>query len=80
AAYQAGCLPLSLPPVPVGVAAWVTEALYGVELTVEAALQGSHELLVQALLYDRCVTDLRAATRLADDLLAAHKAHLPQFS
>lgn len=79
AAAKAGCLPLGLPPVPPAVLAWTTEALYGVELTVEAALQGDRDLVVQALLYDRCVPDLAAAQALADDLLAAQREHLPQF-
>ena len=33
-----------------------------------------------ALLADGCVSDPVVAGRLADDLLAAHKAHLPQFA
>ncbi len=79
-ASRAGCLPLALPPVPPAVAAWTTEALSGVELTVEAALAGDRDLVVQALLYDRCVADLRSAQSLADDLIAAHREHLPQFA
>jgi len=51
-----------------------------VELTVEAALTGSRALFVEALLADGCVSDPAVAGRLADDLLAAHRAHLPQFS
>jgi alpha-galactosidase/6-phospho-beta-glucosidase family protein len=58
----------------------VTEALYGVEITVEAAIRGDRNLVVQALLYDRSVPDLPAAEALADDLLAAHREHLPNFA
>jgi alpha-galactosidase len=79
-ATGAGCLPLALPPLPPGILAWITEALYGVEITVDAALQGDRKLLVQALLYDRSVPDLRAAESLADDLLKAQKEHLPRFA
>ena len=79
-ATGAGCFPVSLPPLPPGVLATATEALYGVEITVEAALQGSRELFVQALLYDRSVTSRAAAEALADDLLAAHREHLPRFA
>ena len=50
------------------------------ELTVEAALTGSRALFVEALLADGCVSDPAVAGRLADDLLAAHKPHLPQFA
>ena len=60
--------------------AWITEALYGVEITVDAAITGDRNLFVQALLYDRSVPNLRAAEALADDLLKAHAAHLPQFA
>jgi alpha-galactosidase len=80
AATAAGCVPLAMPEPGPGVLAMVTEALYGVEITVEAALTGSRELFVQALLYDRCVTDVRRAGALADELLAAHREHLPQFA
>ncbi len=78
-AAKGGCLPVGMPPLEPGILAWVTEALYGVEITVEAAVRGDRRLLVQALLYDRCVPDLAAANALADDLLATHRANLPQF-
>jgi alpha-galactosidase len=79
-ATAAGCLPTALPPMPPGILAWVTEALYGVEITVDAAIKGDRRLVVQALLYDRSVPDLKAAEALADDLIAAHKEHLPRFA
>jgi alpha-galactosidase len=79
-ATRAGCLPVGLPPMSPAVLAWTTEALYGVELTVDAALAGDRDLVVQALLYDRCVPDLKSAQALADDLIAAQKPHLPQFA
>ena len=78
-ASKAGCLPIGLPPVPPGIAAWITEALFGVEITVDAAIQGDRKLFVQALLYDRCVPDLKTAEALADDLLAAHRGDLGRF-
>jgi len=79
-ATKAGCIPIGLPPMPTAVLAWTTEALYGVELTVEAAIEGDRNLVPQALLYDRCVPDLKAAQALADDLIAAHREHLPRFA
>ena len=54
--------------------------IFAVEFTVEAALSGSRALFVEALLTDRCVSDPAVAGWLADDLLAAHKQHLPQFA
>jgi 6-phospho-beta-glucosidase len=79
-ACQTGCVPIALPPLSPGVLAVINEALYGVEITVEAALTGDYDTLVQALLFDRCVTELPAARKLADALLAAHREHLPQFA
>jgi len=78
-ASAAGCLPLSLPPMSPGILGTVCEHLYGIEITVEAALTGDRDLVVQSLLYDRCVTSRPAAEALADELLAAHREHLPQF-
>lgn len=79
-AARAGCLPLALPPLKPSLLAITSEALWNVEITVEAALTGDRKLFVEALLYDGCVTELAAAEKLADDLLAAHKEHLPQFA
>lgn len=79
-ATRAGCVPIALPPLRPAIAATITRALYGIELTVEAALTGDRGVLVESLLYDGCVLDLASAEALADDLLAAHKDHLPQFA
>ncbi len=78
-AARAGCLPIALPEMPIAVTAWTVEALYGVELTVEAAVRGDRGLMVEALLYERVVNNLATAEALADDLLAAHKEHLDRF-
>jgi alpha-galactosidase len=79
-ATRAGCVPIAMPPLRPALAATITRALYGVELTVEAALTGDRQTLIEALLYDGCVLELARAEGLADDLLAAHKDHLPQFA
>ena len=49
------------------------------ELAVEAAVTGSREKALQALLIDPCVNSARAAEAFLDDVLAAHRAHLPAF-
>ena len=49
-------------------------------LTVQAALTGSRSLFVDALIADGALAERATAERLADDLLHAHKAHLPQFA
>lgn len=49
------------------------------EMTVEAALRGDRNLALQVLATDPLVRDLAAAEPLLDELLRAHRAHLPQF-
>lgn len=49
-------------------------------LTVQAALAGDRRLFVEALLADGAVSVRASAERLADDLLRAHRHHLPQFA
>ncbi len=50
------------------------------ELTVEAALTGSHALALQALLGDPlCPPDVVAAERMLEEMLAANRSYLPQF-
>jgi len=72
--------PLVVPDFPPTLAAPLMGKIAAVELTVAAALTGSRPLFVEALLADGCVSDPAVAGRLADDLLAAQKAHLPQFA
>jgi alpha-galactosidase len=79
-AATAGCLPMALPEMPIAVLAWTVEALYGVELTVEAAVKGDRGLFIEALLYERAAKNLAAAEGLADDLLVAHREHLERFA
>jgi alpha-galactosidase len=53
--------------------------LSAIRLTAEAALQGDPALLREALLADGAVTDPQVAAQLGDELLATHRANLPQF-
>jgi alpha-galactosidase len=80
AATGRGLLPLAMPDFPPVLAATLSRVIASQELTVEAALTGSRPLFVEALLADGCVNDRAVAARLADELLAAHKLHLPQFA
>ena len=64
---------------PSGIAATLLSRLAVVETIVDAALTGSRDLFVQALVADGSCPTLAVARRLADDLLAAHAEHLPQF-
>ncbi|MHC4198863.1 MAG: family 4 glycosyl hydrolase [Planctomycetota bacterium] len=78
-ATAAGLRPIAQPPLPSGIAGTLATRLQWVETTVEAALEGSREKFIQALVLDGSVDSLEAATALADELLRAHAEHLPQF-
>ncbi len=71
---------LQHPDFPDALAATLAKTLAAEALTVEAALTGSRKLFVEALLTDGCVTDPVTAGKLADELLTAHRRHLPQFA
>jgi alpha-galactosidase len=64
---------------PDGVAAMVNREVAVQKLAVEAAISGSRELALQALLIDPVVHSLRAAEAFLDDILAAHRRYLPAF-
>ncbi len=70
--------------VPVGslpdhVAALVRHELAIQEVAVEAAVTGSRELALRALLLDPVVNGARSAERFLDDVLSAHRDVLPRF-
>ncbi len=75
-----GLRPIQGPPLPSGVAGTLATRLLWVETVVEAALEGSRDKFVQALVLDGSTLSLEAAARLADDLLAAQADFLPQFA
>jgi alpha-galactosidase len=72
-ATQAGELPPSVLP-------WLSRRVAAYELTVEAALTGSRQTALQALLADGWVRDTATAGRLLDELLSAQARFLPQFA
>lgn len=74
-----GLRAIQQPPLPSGVAGTLQRPLAAIETVVDAALRGDRRLFVQALLIDGSVTSHTSAERLADELLAAHREHLPRF-
>lgn len=77
---SSGVTPLCVGELPKGVVG-LTEALINWEqLSVDAALSGDRDLVVQALLAHPWVVSVEAAERLCDEMLSAHAAYLPQFS
>jgi alpha-galactosidase len=79
-ANASGLHPLALGELPSGLAATLVSRIAVIETIVDAALKGSRELFVQALVADGSVASLTKAEQLADELLAAHAEHLPQFA
>jgi alpha-galactosidase len=76
----AGLRPIAQPPLPAALAGALATRFAWVEVVVEAALEGSREKFIQALVLDGAVRSIEAAAKLADDLLAAQAAYLPQFA
>lgn len=74
-----GLQPRPTPPLPAAIVGTLASRFQWAEVTVEAALEGSREKFVQALLLDGAVTSIEIAYRLADELLDAQKEYLPQF-
>ena len=79
-AQTTGLRPLILPPLPPFIAGTLASRFQWVETVVEAALEGSRDKFVQALVLDGAVGSVEQAQRLADDLLAVQKPYLPQFA
>ena len=76
----AGFMPLHSQALPPALTNKLLAKIAAIEVTVEAALSGSVDLFVEALLTDGSVSDPDQAATLARELIQAHKAHLPQFS
>ncbi len=75
-----GIRPVQQEPLSAGLIGTFCRPIAAVETVVEAAVEGSREKFVQALLIDGSVPDCRTAEALADELIAAHSEHLPAFS
>ena len=80
AAGAAGFTPLQSKPLPPALTAKLLAKIAAIEVTVDAALTGSFDLFVEALLTDGSVSDPDVAVALAKDLIQVHKEYLPQFS
>jgi len=74
-----GARGLAVGDLPLGVLNQVTRHVLNQELTVEAALTGDKNLVLQAMLNDPLVRNLEDARKMTDELLEANKRWLPQF-
>lgn len=79
AACAAGSFPVHLPDFPDVLAGFTMRFLSGIEIAVEAALRGDRRLMEEAILAGGYLADRAVVSRMVDELLAAHRAHLPQF-
>jgi alpha-galactosidase len=79
-ASGAGFMPLQSQALHPTLTAKLQTKIAAIDITVEAALSGSFDLFVEALLADGSVSDPDKANALALELIAAHKVHLPLFS
>lgn len=74
-----GIRPLAIPDFPDLLATPLARKIACQRLTVEAALRGSRDLFIEALLMDGCISQPDIAAKLVDELLEAQKPYLPQF-
>jgi alpha-galactosidase/6-phospho-beta-glucosidase family protein len=72
-----GLRPIAQRPLPSALVGTLATRYMWVETVVEAALEGSREKFVQALVLDGAAGSLEMARALADELLAAQAQHLP---
>lgn len=80
AATGRGFLPLQAPSLPAALIAPIARRVAAHALTVEAALTGDRNLWREALLADGAVNDPIIAEQLVEEMLTAHRSHLPQFA
>lgn len=64
---------------PAGITSLLSAQVHVQDLVVEAAVHGSRDLALQALLADPVVHSAAAAEQTLDELLAVHAPYLPQF-
>jgi alpha-galactosidase len=79
-ATASGMKGIAQPPLPPGIVGTLATRFAWVETAVEAAMEGSRDKFVQALILDGSVKSIDMAEKLADELLAAHAEYLPQFN
>lgn len=72
-----GLRAVAQPPLPTALAGILATRFMWAETIVEAALAGSRDLFIQALVLDGAVRSLEEAAALADDLLQAQRGDLP---
>lgn len=75
-----GLRPITVPDLPEPIAAILRWRLASVDLLIEAAVTGSRDLAVEAMLLDGAISDPHSARALTDRLLTEQSRFLPRFS
>ena len=75
-ADEAGIHPISLGPLPDPIAKLLTTQVNVQQLAVEAAVRGSKEIALQALLIDPVVNSASAAVKLLDELWEVNRPYI----
>ena len=74
-----GVRPLCMGDLPKGVVGLVQSLIAWEELSVDAALSGDKNLVLQAILAHPWVLSIQQAESISNEMFSAHAAHLPQF-
>jgi alpha-galactosidase len=74
-----GVRPECIGDLPMPLAAFCRRDIDQMELTVEAAVKGDRNVVLQAMLLDPVVDSVAVAERVLDEMLKVHAEHLPQF-
>jgi alpha-galactosidase len=75
-----GIRPIAVPDLSPALTAILQRRLTPVYLSIEAAMNGNRDMVIEAILADGSLSDADRATRLADDLIATQAEFLPRFS
>ena len=70
---------IAVPDLSPALTAVLQQRLTPVYLSIEAAMNGDRDMMVEAILADGAVSDPKIAAALADDLIAAQIQYLPRF-
>ena len=74
-----GVWPLRIGELPKPLAAFNRRDIDQMELTVEAAVTGDRNIVLQAMLLDPVLDSVNSAERILDEMLKVHAEYLPQF-
>lgn len=80
AAVGGGFAALQADPLPPALVAKLCAKIEAIEITVDAATTGSRDMMVEAMLADGAVGTPDQARALTDELIEAHREHLPNVA